>query len=69
MRTIVDENQGRDIELFDGVRVSLDGENWFLVLPDASDPTLNVYAESATGDGADRLIDEVCGRIEQLVRN
>ena len=69
MRTIVDENQGRDIELFDGVRVGLDGQGWFLVLPDASDPTLNVYAESATSDGADRLIGEVCGRIEQLVQN
>ena len=38
MRTIVDENQGRDVEMFDGVRVRLDGESWFLVLPDARIP-------------------------------
>ena len=67
MRTIVDENQGRDVEMFDGVRVGLDGESWFLVLPDASDPTLNVYAEGATGEDADRLMGDVARRIEQLV--
>jgi mannose-1-phosphate guanylyltransferase/phosphomannomutase len=68
MRTIVVENQGRDMEMFDGVRVQLNGgENWFLVLPDASDPILNVYAEGPTGDEADRLIGEIAGHIEQLV--
>jgi len=67
MRTIVDENQNRDIEMFDGVRVRLDGDGWFLVVPDASDPTLNVYAESATGEDADRLISDVTERIQQLV--
>jgi len=67
MRTIVDDHQGREIEMFDGVRVRLDGEGWFLVLPDASDPTLNVYVEGANGEEADRLIGDVARRIEQLV--
>jgi mannose-1-phosphate guanylyltransferase/phosphomannomutase len=67
MRTIVDENQGRDIEMFDGVRVRLDNGDWFLVVPDASDPTVNVYAEGATNDDVDRLIGDISRRIEQLV--
>jgi len=67
MRSIVDENQHRDIEMFDGVRVRLDGDDWFLVVPDASDPTLNVYAEGATGEDADRLISDVTEHIQQLV--
>jgi phosphomannomutase len=67
MRTIVVENQGRDMQMFDGVRVDLNGGDWFLVLPDASDPTLNVYAEAPTGAGADRLIGEIAGHIEHLV--
>ena len=67
MRTIVDENQGRDIEMFDGVRVRLKNGDWFLVVPDASDPTLNVYAEGASGDDADQLISDVSRRIEALV--
>jgi mannose-1-phosphate guanylyltransferase/phosphomannomutase len=69
MRTIVDEHQGRDIELFDGVRVRLGGDDWFLVLPDASDPTLNLYVEGSSAEVADRLIDEVAHRIEQLVES
>ncbi|MFY9780207.1 MAG: mannose-1-phosphate guanyltransferase [Candidatus Baltobacteraceae bacterium] len=66
MRTIVDEYQGGDVELFDGVRVNVNG-GWFLVLPDASDPTLNVYAEGQNGDEADRLMGDISHRIESLV--
>ncbi|MGP6156230.1 MAG: sugar phosphate nucleotidyltransferase [Vulcanimicrobiaceae bacterium] len=66
MRTIVDEFQGGDVELFDGVRVNQNG-GWFLVLPDASDPTLNVYAEGQDGDEADKLMGDISHRIELLV--
>ncbi len=66
MRTVVDDNAGHDVELFDGVRVT-NGRGWFLVLPDASDPTLNVYADAATHEDADRWIDEIAHRIETLV--
>jgi len=66
MRTIVGEYNGRDVEMVDGVRVSVD-DGWFLVLPDASDPTLNVYAEGTSGDEADRLIGDVSNRIEHLI--
>ena len=66
MRTIVDRYQGHEVELFDGVRVQQNG-GWFLVLPDASDPTLNVYAEGSSGDDADRLIGDIAQQIETLV--
>ena len=66
MRTVVDENAGGEVELFDGVRVSVDG-GWFLVLPDASDPSVNVYAEARSNESADRLIGEVSHHIEELV--
>jgi mannose-1-phosphate guanylyltransferase/phosphomannomutase len=66
MRTIADGYSDRDVELFDGVRVSSNGV-WFLVLPDASDPTVNVYAEGHSNEEADRIIGEVSERIEMLV--
>jgi mannose-1-phosphate guanylyltransferase/phosphomannomutase len=66
MRTIVNEYAGSDIEMFDGVRVHVDG-GWFLVLPDASDPALNVYAEGNSNEDADRLINNIVTRIEGLV--
>ena len=66
MRTVVDENAGREVELVDGIRVASDG-GWFLVLPDASDPVLNVYAEGTSNDDADRRIAEITERIDSLV--
>ena len=66
MRTIADEYSGEEVEMYDGVRVSKNG-GWFLVLPDASDPAVNVYAEGHTNEDADRLIGEVSHRITELV--
>jgi len=66
MRTIVDEYHDHQVEMVDGVRVNVNG-GWFLVLPDASNPTLNIYAEGVSGEDADRLIGDVSRRIESLV--
>jgi mannose-1-phosphate guanylyltransferase/phosphomannomutase len=66
MRTIADDYAASNVELFDGVRVSSNG-GWFLVLPDASDPTVNLYAEGDSNETADRLIADVSTRIEALV--
>ncbi len=66
MRTLLDEQNGGEVELIDGIRVRRDG-GWWLVLPDASDPTLNVFAEGTNDHDADRFVNEVSHRIEQLV--
>jgi mannose-1-phosphate guanylyltransferase/phosphomannomutase len=66
MRTIANEYANHEVEMFDGVRVSVDG-GWFLALPDASDPTVNVYAEGGSNDDVDRLLAGVVHRIESLV--
>ena len=66
MRTIANEYAASDVELFDGVRVNVNG-GWFLVLPDASDPTVNVYAEGNSNEDADGLLSDVVRRIEALV--
>jgi len=66
MRTIASEYANNDVELFDGVRVNVNG-GWFLVLPDASDPTVNVYAEGSSNEDADHLMGVVVNRIEALV--
>lgn len=66
MRTIVDEYAGHEMELFDGVRVMQDG-GWFLVLPDASEPTVNVYAEGTSYEQADYLSQLIGDRIRQIV--
>ncbi len=67
MRTILDENKhDGDVDLVDGIRVRRDG-GWVLVLPDASDPKMNVYAEGRDDAQAHHLADTLAGRIAQLV--
>ncbi len=65
MRTLLDETNGAKVELTDGLRVERDG-GWVLVLPDASDPTFNVFAEGRSADDAHRYVEEAASRIEQL---
>ena len=66
MRTLLDEQNGNEVELIDGIRVRRNG-GWWLVLPDASDPTLNVMAEGTNDSDAHRYVEEISHRIEQLV--
>ena len=66
MRTFADAHARDEIELFDGIRVASD-HGWFLVLPDASDPSVNVYAEGDTNEHADALLASVLERIEAIV--
>jgi mannose-1-phosphate guanylyltransferase / phosphomannomutase len=66
MRTLFDEQKGNGIEMIDGIRVNRNG-GWILVLPDASDPTVNVYAEGTSVDEAGAFVEEFAHRIEQLV--
>ena len=66
MRTFADEHARDEIELFDGVRVATE-HGWFLVLPDASDPSVNVYAEGDSNESADALLASILNRIETIV--
>lgn len=66
MRTLFDEQRESGIEMIDGIRIHRNG-GWILVLPDASDPSVNVYAEGASNEEAGRFVDEFARRIEQLV--
>jgi mannose-1-phosphate guanylyltransferase/phosphomannomutase len=67
MRRLLDETNGENVDLTDGIRVSREG-GWVLVLPDASDPLFNVYAEGRSEDEAYRYAEEISTRIEELAR-
>lgn len=67
MRRLLDETDGQSVELTDGIRVAREG-GWVLVIPDASDPLFNVWAEGRSEDEANRYADEIATRIEQLAR-
>ena len=66
MRTLFDEQRNENVELIDGIRLFRNG-GWVLILPDASDPQFNVYAEGGTDAEARDYVDEFAHRIEDLV--
>ena len=66
MRTFLTEQNADDVELIDGIRVNHES-GWVLVLPDASDPTVNVFSEGRSDEEAARYLDEVTARIERLI--
>jgi mannose-1-phosphate guanylyltransferase/phosphomannomutase len=67
MRRLLDETDGENVDLTDGIRVGREG-GWVLVIPDASDPLFNVYAEGRSDDEAHKYMDEIATRIEELAR-
>ncbi|TAM56594.1 hypothetical protein EPN52_13635 [bacterium] len=65
MRTLIADNRSGQVELLDGVRVTVDG-GWVLMLPDPSDPQFNVFAEAGSEDEARGLADRFAARISEL---
>lgn len=45
MRLLVEKNQDRPMELLDGVKIQTRNDHWILVLPDAVEPLVHVYAD------------------------
>jgi mannose-1-phosphate guanylyltransferase/phosphomannomutase len=45
MRLLVEKNQNKPMELLDGVKIQTRPDHWILVLPDAVDPVVHVYAD------------------------
>lgn len=45
MRLLVEKNQSKPMELLDGVKIQTRPDHWILVLPDAVEPVVHVYAD------------------------
>ncbi len=62
MRRLIAATKGSDVELIEGVRVSM-GDDWVAAIPDADRATFHVVAEAADRDRAQRLAEEFRDRI------
>jgi len=65
MRVLTKETEGQHVELVDGIKIYR-GENWVLVLPDASEPFFHVYAEGSDTESTHGLLCEFVEKIEYL---
>jgi mannose-1-phosphate guanylyltransferase/phosphomannomutase len=52
-------------ELIDGIKF-YEGEDWALVLPDASEPYFHVYAESGSAEASNQLLCRYVEKIEAM---
>ncbi len=66
MRVLHDESRAGDIDTIDGIRIPQNG-GWVLVLPDASEASVNVIAESSSDESAARAADDMAARIAHLI--
>lgn len=67
MRTLVEQTQGRDVDLIDGVKVHHE-VGWALVLPDPEEPVTHIWSEGETPEDARTLAQEYARRIRQMLR-
>ncbi len=67
MRSLVEQTQGRDVELVDGVKVNHE-RGWVLLLPDPEEPVTHIWAEGDSPAEAKQLTQEYSRRLRQMVR-
>ncbi len=65
MRTFTSASGNETIELIDGVRIIHD-DSWILILPDATQPLIHLYAEADTIERRDEVIEEYTLRIKKF---
>lgn len=66
MRAMSEATAGLDVEMTEGIRVTTDG-GWALVLPDAQDPLVTVYAEADDAPTARGLLRRYVELVEEVV--
>jgi mannose-1-phosphate guanylyltransferase/phosphomannomutase len=68
MRYLVETHPAQNLELIDGVKIGQPyDDNWVLVLPDASEPLVHLYANSSDRDWVDDAIRNYRQRVQTFV--
>jgi mannose-1-phosphate guanylyltransferase/phosphomannomutase len=66
MRALHDESRAGDIDTIDGIRIPQNG-GWVLVLPDASEASVNIIAESTSDQSAAAAAEQMAARVTDLI--
>ena len=68
MRSLVEIHRNHHLELVDGVKiVNPNNDNWVLILPDAGEPLVHIYANSEERDWVDHQLKIYRREVERLV--
>jgi len=69
MRKLVEESEGKQRQLIDGVKIFFDRYKWVLCIPDSEREIFHVNAEARTQKAADELVREYSNRIKKYHDN
>ncbi len=68
MRHLVETHPAENLELIDGVKiVNPQNDNWVLILPDAGEPLVHIFANSDDRDWVDFSIREYRQRVQEFI--
>ncbi|MET0113071.1 MAG: mannose-1-phosphate guanyltransferase [Limnospira maxima] len=68
MRHLVETHAPENLELIDGVKlINYQDDNWILILPDAGEPLIHIYANSDDRDWADATLREYRNMVQDFV--
>ena len=76
MRHLVETYPSQQLELVDGVKIfnplgfgdfARPHDSWILILPDAGEPLVNMYANSPSSRWVDQMLDEYGDRIQRFI--
>lgn len=67
MRHLVETHPAENLDLIDGVKiVNRQHESWILVLPDAGEPLVHIYADGSDRGWVDETLQEYRNRVQDF---
>jgi mannose-1-phosphate guanylyltransferase/phosphomannomutase len=68
MRHLVETHSSDNLELIDGVKIiNRQDDNWVLILPDAGEPLVHIFANSEDRTWVDEKLTEYRQRVQNFV--
>ncbi|MHB8065106.1 MAG: phosphohexomutase domain-containing protein, partial [Ruminiclostridium sp.] len=68
MRTIINEQKGKKIELLDGIKL-YSNQGWVLIMPDADKPVFKIISESSSSLESEALCNKYYNQLERIIGN
>ncbi|PPS40253.1 mannose-1-phosphate guanyltransferase [Chroococcidiopsis sp. TS-821] len=67
MRHLVETHKEENLELVDGVKIRFEDDNWVLILPDAGEPLVHLFANSHDRNWVDESLREYRTRVQSFI--
>jgi phosphomannomutase/phosphoglucomutase len=60
-------NEFPDSDTSDGIKITLDSQNWIMVRPSGTEPIIRIYAESNNQKNLDDLMSKYTKKINSII--